>query len=47
MECNAVERAIRTEIDTRIANKKQKNKKRSGGAQLVCVKNINHNIPTT
>ena len=42
MEWNTVERAIKTEIDTR------KNRiKKSGQAQLVYTKNINRNIPTT
>ena len=41
MEWNTVERAIQTKIDTRTE------KKRSGQARLVYVKNINGNIPTT
>ena len=39
MEQNAVERAIKAEIDTRI--------KRSWQAQLIYAKEINYNMPTT
>ena len=39
MEWNTVERAMNTETDTRT--------ERSGQARLVCVFEINHNIPTT
>ena len=41
MERNTVERAIKTETDTRTESK------RSGQGRLVHVKNINHDIPTT
>ena len=40
MERNTVERAIKTDIDTGTI-------KRGGQTQLVYVKNINRNIPTT
>ena len=44
MERNTVERAIKTEIDT----KKIKKKKKGGGnAGFANVKNINRNKPTT
>ena len=43
MKRNTVERAIKTEIDTRTGFFKKK----SGQARLVYVKNINHTIPVT
>ena len=42
MERNTVERAIKTEIDTKTLKKKS-----GGNVGLVNVKNINRNMPTT